>query len=63
MISTGPTRIAIDKVAMPMLSTWPMRRIVPTMAEATPYTFYSTELIMAFVLGEEKSAKPNPRKI
>jgi hypothetical protein len=39
----------------------PTDRIVASVAEATPYVFVPTELITAFVLGEEKKAKPKPR--
>ena len=34
-----------------------------SIAEATPYAGRSTELITAFVLGDEKSAKPSPNSI
>ena len=50
-------------MAIPILSIMPICRIVASVAEATPYVFISTELITAFVLGEEKKAKPKPRMI
>ena len=46
---------------MPMLTIWPVRRMVPTVAEATPRNFFSTALIMELVLGDENSPKPVPR--
>lgn len=45
-----------------MLAICPVRRMVPSIPEATPYRFLGTELITALVLGEEKSAKPIPNK-
>lgn len=41
----------------------PICRIAPTVAPANPYMLRSTELMIAFVFGEENNAKPNPRKI
>jgi len=38
----------------------PTTRIVEAMAEATPYCVFSTELMMVFILGEEKRANPHP---
>jgi len=46
--------------AMAMLSVCPTLRMVPNMPEAFPSCRFSTELIMAFELGEEKSEKPAP---
>ena len=43
-----------------MLIICPVSRMVPTVADATPRYFLSTELIMAFVLGEENKPKPIP---
>jgi hypothetical protein len=34
--------------------------MVPTVADATPRYFFSTELIIALVLGEENMPKPKP---
>ena len=48
-------------MAIPILSIMPTCRIVASVAEATPYVFDSTVLIIAFVFGEEKKAKPKPR--
>ena len=50
-------------MVMPILNTIPIVRIVPSVPEATPKYLFSTEPITALVLGEEKSAKPNPRRI
>ena len=47
-------------MAIPILSIMPTCRIVASVAAATPYVRASTELITAFVLGEEKKAKPKP---
>ncbi len=46
-----------------MLNICPVNLIVPSVPEATPKNLFSTELIIAFVLGEEKKAKPKPSKI
>lgn len=45
-----------------MLGTCPTTRMVPMVAEATPKDRRSTLLMMALVLGEEKSPKPSPLK-
>ena len=50
-------------IAIPILSIIPTCRIVASVAEATPYVFAETELITAFVLGEEKKAKPKPTEV
>ena len=47
----------------PMLSIIPICRMVAKVAEATPRNCLLTELMTAFVLGEEKSAKPKPKMI
>ena len=46
-----------------MLTIIPRLRMVPTVPEAIPKKRFSTELIMALVLGEEKRAKPKPSKM
>ena len=56
-------KIAKIKVAIPILSICPKRRMVPTDPEAMPYSLLSTELIMALMFGEENRANPNPRII
>src|SRR5512133_3861815 len=43
-----------------MLNVWPTILIVPIIPEALPSCFFSTELIMALELGEEKSENPSP---
>ena len=63
VILTFPRKIEKISVEIPMLIVWPVIRIVPRNDEATPRYFLGTELITAFVLGDEKSAKPNPRMI
>ena len=47
---------------IPMLSIWPLKRIVPTVADATPYTSLGTELIIALVFGEENNPNPTPSR-
>ena len=49
-------------VEMPMLTIMPRERMVPTAPDAIPKNRFSTELIMALVLGEEKKAKPMPSR-
>ena len=58
-----PIKILKRTVAIPILIIIPKLRMVPTEAEAIPKKRFSTELMMAFVLGEEKRAKPKPSKI
>jgi len=53
---------AITTIAVPMEIICPIDRIVATMAEAMPYIFFSTELMIALVLGDEKKANPVPRR-
>ena len=48
------------KVMMLMLIIWPKTRIEAAMPDACPYWGCFTELMMVFILGEEKSAKPIP---
>ena len=50
-------------IVIPMLNIWPVSLIVLKVAEATPKNRFSTELITAFVLGEEKRPNPRPRTI
>src|SRR4030043_192824 len=60
--SAAPDRYkgAIRIMAIPILSICPASLIVPTTLDATPRCFFSTELIMALELGEEKRANPTP---
>jgi len=48
---------------MPRLNIWPLRRMVDKVAAATPSNRFSTELIIALVLGEENKEKPYPSSI
>ena len=48
------------KVVIPMLNAIPILLIVPIAPEAIPRKRFSTELIIALVFGDEKSAKPKP---
>ena len=43
-----------------MLIVWPILRIVPIVADATPYIDLSTQLIIAFALGDENNPVPIP---
>lgn len=45
---------------IPILIVCPTNRIVPKVAEAVPYSGGFTELITAFVLGEENNPNPIP---
>jgi hypothetical protein len=45
---------------MAMLDDWPYVLIVAMMEFATPYSFGFTQFSIAFVLGDEKRAKPKP---
>ncbi|OAV66951.1 hypothetical protein Barb4_02691 [Bacteroidales bacterium Barb4] len=47
-------------MANPMLKACPTRRMVPVVADAKPYSLFSTELMMTLVFGEEKMPKPRP---
>jgi hypothetical protein len=58
VIASCPIYKASNIIAIPMLSICPTILMVPTTPEAIPKCFFSTELMMALVLGEEK--KPNP---
>ena len=55
-----PIKMLKMTVAIPMLSIMPRLLIVPIAPEAIPKKRFSTELIMALVLGDEKKAKPKP---
>ena len=56
-------RREIIMVTMPMENIWPRSRMVAAEPEARPRWRFSTELMMAFILGEENRANPHPRKI
>ena len=49
-------------MAIAMLTICPSRRMVATVPEATPRYLFSTELIIAFIFGDENKAKPKPKK-
>ena len=49
-------------MAIAMLTICPSRRMVATVPEAIPRYLFSTELIIAFIFGDENKAKPNPKK-
>jgi len=49
-----------QSMAIAMESIWPIERMVATMPDAKPRCCLSTELMIAFVFGEEKSAYPRP---
>ncbi|OGP27731.1 MAG: hypothetical protein A2067_01525 [Deltaproteobacteria bacterium GWB2_42_7] len=55
-----PKNPAKYRVTMVMLMIWPSTRMVAAEPEARPYWFLATELMMVFILGDEKKAKPNP---
>lgn len=61
VIFIRPRYRAKSMVTMPRLNICPSRRMVPITAEAVPYIFRSTELMIALVLGDEKRANPTPR--
>ncbi len=61
-ISASPINKCIDMAAMAMLNIIPVRRMVPSVADAVPRNFFSTELITEWVLGEENRPKPTPSK-
>ena len=59
---SGWSPMTQEKISMatPMLSIWPTSLMVASVAEAMPYNLFSTQLITAFTLGEEKRANPMP---
>ena len=61
-ISTCPMTTEKMSMVIPRLISWPMSRMVLTIPEATPKSLLSTELMMAFTLGDEKKANPRPMK-
>ena len=54
--------MANTTMAIAMLTICPSRRMVATVPEAIPRYLFSTELIIAFIFGDENRAKPKPRK-
>jgi hypothetical protein len=50
-------------VDIPILNVCPSILIVLTIEDAIPYNLLSTELIIAFVFGDENRANPKPRTI
>ncbi len=46
-----------------MLVIWPITRIVAADPEASPNWYLLTELIIVFIFGDEKRAKPNPTQV
>jgi hypothetical protein len=54
--------IAKTTMAMAMLTICPISRMVATVPEAIPRCLLSTELIIAFIFGDENRANPMPRK-
>ena len=63
VILTFPITIERIIMAIPMLSICPISLMVPKVPEARPKYRLSTELMTAFVFGEEKKANPKPRII
>ena len=55
-----PTWAESTEVATARLIAWPVKRMVDRIAAATPYRLFSTELMVALVLGELKKAWPVP---
>jgi hypothetical protein len=60
LIVCFPMYNAISIIAIPMLIICPTILIVPTTPEAIPRERFSTELMIAFEFGDEKSPKPIP---
>ena len=60
-MTTLPTNMFIKIIVTAMLKRIPSVLIVPDTAEATPKFLSETELIMAFVFGEENIPKPIPK--
>jgi len=50
-------------MAIALESICPIDRMVATIPDAAPRCCLSTELMIAFVFGEEKSAYPRPRML
>jgi len=61
VILTRPITMLNITVDMPMLNIIPRLRMVATAPEAIPRNRFSTEPIIALVLGEENKAKPRPK--
>ena len=53
-------RMAKNKVAIVILVICPTTRMVDAEPDASPNWFFFTELMMVFMLGDEKRAKPVP---
>ena len=56
----GPSITENIRVANPRLIDCPIVLIVPTKAEAIPYIFLGTELIIELAFGDENNPKPIP---
>src|SRR5512147_2854467 len=56
-------KMAKQVITIAMERSWPTDRTVAFMPEAMPRWHFSTELMIAFVLGEEKNPYPSPRII
>ena len=61
VICTFPIKREKIIVVVARLTIEPTIRMVPREPEARPKYRFSTELIIALILGEEKRAKPKPR--
>lgn len=60
-IFESPRKTCTDSAATAMLNIMPLVRIVATVAEARLKYFFSTELIIEFVFGDENMPKPKPK--
>ena len=63
VIVTVPIKTEKQNIAIAIESTCPSERMVAFMPDAMPRYCGSTELMIAFVLGEEKRAYPKPSTI
>ena len=63
VIVTVPIKTEKQNIAIAIESTCPSERMVAFMPDAMPRYRGSTELMIAFVLGEEKRAYPKPSTI
>ena len=60
VMSALPRNSDTSRTTMPWLNAWPVRRMVPSVPEATPRNFAGRALITELVLGELKKPKPAP---
>ena len=62
-MATLPIKTEKQKMAIAVESSCPGDRIVATILNAMPRYCISTELMIALIFGDEKSANPKPRTI